>query len=175
MTIVKNKFKEKDVMKFLTESNAIEGVYDADSLKQARRAWDFIISCPRLTLANVLMAHGIMSKNSDLLPEYKGAFRKIPVWIGGREGMEWSKIPKAMDQWIMNANDLVENGKEESQVFLERTIKSQHIKYEGIHPWVDFNGRCGRLVFLWTYVTIGLPIKTIYEKDRQDYYKWFRE
>jgi Fic family protein len=52
------------------------------------------------------------------------------------------------------------------------TIRN-HVKFEKIHPFEDGNGRIGRILLNWQRVKAGLPILTIYEKDKHAYYKWF--
>ena len=56
----------------------------------------------------------------------------------------------------------------------EETIKRFHISFEDIHPFGDGNGRVGRLIYCWMREKMGMPIHIIYEKDKQEYYQWFR-
>ena len=169
------KYNYENLIEFLSESNAIEGVHDPDSLQQALHAWKFLIESDRLTVGTILKVHKILMLHSCLKPNEKGYFREVPVWVGGREGMEWSKIREAIDHWVMNANDLINNGKKQNPIFLEDVIKKQHVEYEKIHPFVDGNGRTGRMFMNWTRMKLGLPILIIHRgQEQQEYYKWFK-
>jgi Fic family protein len=53
--------------------------------------------------------------------------------------------------------------------------KVLHIIFERIHPFIDFNGRVGRMFMNWRRLMSGMPLMTIYEKDRNKYYEWFKE
>jgi Fic family protein len=128
-----------------------------------------------LTIGVILKTHKIIALNSCLKPNEKGYFRTVPVWVGGREGIKHDKIRKAMDQWIVNAMDVVNNGKKEPKEFLVELINAQHVVFEKIHPCVDINGRLGRLLLNWTRLQLGLPILIIHAgKEQMEYYKWFR-
>lgn len=155
---------------FLLESNKIEDVFDEESLGQAIKAWQYLSSQEELTTSVILETHRILMLFQPLELHEKGHFRVVPVWVGGREGIEWREIEDAINAWILDAQTSIkvpgENGEH---------IKLDHISFERIHPMIDGNGRLGRLLFLWQHVKVGLPIKIIYAKDRQNYYQWFRE
>jgi len=51
--------------------------------------------------------------------------------------------------------------------------KSMHIQFEKIHPFIDGNGRIGRILMNWHRLKLGLPIKIIIETEKYNYYKWF--
>lgn len=165
------------IVRFLKESNAIEGVWDSPSLRQAIKAWMYIKKYKRLTIDNILKTHEILSHlATDIDEDQKGQFRKVPVWIGGREGKPWYALPELMNQWVMNANDLISNQtKKDSVDTLERIIQEQHVLFETIHPFIDFNGRIGRILWQRQRIKCGLPIKIIYEKEKYLYYEWFEE
>jgi len=170
------KSKKSQIKQFLSESNKIEGVYDQDSLQQAQYAWDYLIKQNTLTIDVILKTHKILMLNQPLQPNEKGYFRKRPVYIGGREGVYWEDIPKAIKQWIVNVNDIVVNGQNESEIFLERIIKEQHVTYETIHGFIDGNGRTGRIFLNWTRVKVGLPLLIIHEGvEQMAYYAWFKK
>jgi len=164
----------KKIDEFLKESNAIEGVYDEDSLDQAKYAWEYLEKQKEITSGVVLKAHKILMLHQPLKPNEKGYFRRCQVWIGGREGAIYHKVPDLMDQWVLNANDVIINGKNEPKDFLRDLIKQQHVKFEEIHPFLDGNGRVGRLLMLWQMTKCGLPTKIILAKNRLEYYKWFQ-
>jgi len=166
------KYTKKKVTEFLVESSAIEGAYGPQSLKDSQKAWDYLMTKDEITLPVILEAHRLLSIHSNLQPTEIGYLRRAPVWIGGREGMKWKNLEKAIMEWCFEMNQEIECN---DTVCQEEWIKQLHITFEKIHPFIDFNGRVGRLLLLWSYVKIGLPIKIIYEEDRQNYYMWFRE
>lgn len=172
----KTKLNKAVVLEFLRESNAIERVYDDVSLKQAKKAWDFLVFVPELTVRTLLTLHQTLMEKQDLFPNEIGFFRTVPVYIGGREAMNSLKIVDNIEQWVLNANDLIQNGKNENPIFLERMVKEHHVKYEHIHPFIDGNGRTGRMLMNWERVHLGMDLLVIHEGEEQmDYYKWFKE
>jgi hypothetical protein len=53
--------------------------------------------------------------------------------------------------------------------------KKAHVAFETIHPFVDGNGRIGRILMNWQRLQEGLPILIIHEGPEQmEYYKWFK-
>lgn len=164
-----------EVNDFLANSNAIEGVYDEDSFKQAIYAWEFLMEQDKLTKGVVLKTHKILMLNQSLLPSDKGYFRNIMVYIGNKPAINPISIDDRIDHWILNVNDVALNAKNESEIFKEKITKAHHIEYEKIHPFVDGNGRTGRLFMNWERKKVGMPLLVIHEgKEQQDYYKWFK-
>lgn len=150
-------------VEFLNESNKIEGVYDADSLMQAIYAWEYLKCQKEMNPGVILKTHKILMLNLPLFPTERGYFRKIPVYIGGKEAMDYTKIPEAIGNWcgkIMN---------------FKQSAKKLHIEYEKIHPFVDGNGRTGRMFLNWTCIKKQQPIFVIHEgQEQQEYYQWFK-
>jgi len=159
LTSIVNKIKE-----FLKESNAIEGIYDDDSLQQSMFAWKNILKEDKLTTGVILKAHKTITLHHDLLPNEKGYFRECRVFIGGREGSPWLEVPDEVHTLVKRMN--------KDKTWKE--IKQSHIDFEEIHPFVDGNGRTGRLIMNWQRVNIRLPIKVIKADKRFNYYKWFK-
>jgi len=160
---------------FLVESNAIEGVFDDVSLEQAEYAWEYLKEQKDMSSHVVLKTHKILMLHSNLYPYEKGYFRRCGVRVGSHLGMRWEKVPDAISHWVDNVNDLVDNAKKEDKGFLERTIKDQHIAYEKTHPFIDGNGRTGRMYMNWTRLQLKLPLLVIHVGTEQfDYYKWFK-
>lgn len=160
-TIVKP--SDEEVLEFLRESNAIEGVFDDDSLKQAKHAWDYIIDEPKLTPGVVLKTHKILMLNQPLQPNERGYFRKSEVMIGGRLGKPFYAVPELIDSWAKRANE-VKNWNE---------IMMSHVEYEHIHPFIDGNGRTGRIFLNWQRIHKGMSLLVIRNDEKEDYYRWF--
>ena len=164
------KYTKKEITEFLMESNAIEGVYGAESLKQAEYAWANLAKATKLTKGVILRTHKILMLKQPLLPDYKGYFRKCRVWIGGREGLKWELIPEEIEVWLkeMNRLPVMKNN-------LEEISQKLHVGYEEIHPFADGNGRTGRMFMNWWRMRNNLPILIIHEGDEQmAYYQWFK-
>jgi Fic family protein len=159
------KYTKEELYKFLEESNAIESVYDSDSFIQALKAWGYLIQQKVLTLPVILETHRILMQNQPLEEHEKGEFRKCAVWIGEREGIKWRLVPSEILMWCfetMRASPKVD-------------AIALHVRYEKIHPFVDGNGRTGRLFMNWTRVVRNdEPLIIFTEKDKQNYYKLFQ-
>lgn len=151
-------------VEFLRESNNIENVWDDLSLQQAIFAWEFIKEKKKLTIENILKTHKILMLHQSLYGYEKGYFRKEFVSIGGRI-TPWENIPQGMQTWIIGAN--LPQGEQE--------IKNAHISYEHIHPFIDGNGRTGRIFMNWQRIKAKLPVLIIKEKEKQLYYQWFKD
>jgi len=110
-------------------------------------------------------------ENQDLPPKYKGKWRTCRVWIGHNEAQPYEKIPQLIQVWLEEIDSIAKTKHEDEEKDL--LFQDLHVQYEHIHPFVDGNGRTGRM--LWNFLRLknGLPLKTIYEKDRFDYYRLF--
>lgn len=147
---------------FLQESNAIEGVYDDDSLERSIKAWSYLKDIGKLTLKKILITHRIcMWKH---LPKDRGIFRTQDVFIAGHLGAPVCRLNKLMTNWLKKAN----NNRNEQQ------IQRDHVMFEQIHPFIDGNGRIGRMLMNWQRLRNNLDILVIKEEERQEYYQWFK-
>lgn len=155
-----------EVQEFIRESNAIEGVYDEESYQQAMKAWEYLMTQNVLTLDVIKETHKILMYYSDLEVDEIGQFRKIDVWIGKHKGF----TPKSIEPMLQMRFCF-----ESMRKIPPPEWQQLHIIYEKIHPFVDGNGRTGRMFMNWTRVKrCGLPVLVIKESQRQEYYKWFR-
>jgi Fic family protein len=161
----------KDVEEFLKESNAIEGVYDEDSLQQALFAWNYLINEDEMSAHTILKTHKILMLHQPLHPDERGYFRKVPVYIGGKEARNWKVIPTEIANWCKKMNIQIADISSRK----EHRSKLLHVEYEKIHPFVDGNGRTGRMFMNWWRLKNKLPLLIIHEGQEQlDYYKWFK-
>jgi Fic family protein len=162
------------ILEFLKESNAIEGVYDDDSLQQALHAWSYIVLQKKLSPGVILKTHKILMLHQKLQPDQKGYFRKVPVWVGGREGEDWTIVPRLIEEWAEDVMETITASSTFALMRKEKWIQEEHVRYEHIHPFVDGNGRTGRIFMNWERIQIGLPLLIIHAgEEQQEYYKWF--
>ena len=145
------------------ESNAIEGEYRPHALAQSLSAWDWLLQGRRLTDESIQRAHAIAM--AGVLPdEIVGKYRQVNVMVGGKTLPRFDQVPALMRGWLMN----------HARAREEDTIKKAHVAFEKIHPFADGNGRIGRLILNWQRDKAGLPLLVIKERERFDYYKWFK-
>lgn len=162
---------DSDVLEFLEQSNFIEGV--VDGLDQAVKAWKYLIDKKQLSKTSILQTHKILMTGQPLDYTKRGAWRKEPVWIGGREAKKWYAVPELMEGWIESVNNSMTSKYVETVEQRQGCVVAMHIAFEEIHPFVDGNGRMGRILMNWQLVKWGMPVKIIREENKQEYYKWF--
>ena len=162
--MIAKEIKQKEE-EFLKESNAIERVYDDDSLQQAKYAWKYLMSQTVLSLGIILKTHKILMLHQEHLRPYeRGYFRDIMVYVGGKPMLNAIKIHERLEQWCID-------GMKENV-----DTKESHILFEKIHPFVDGNGRIGRMLMNWQRITVlKKSLLIIHEgKEQLKYYQWFK-
>ena len=100
-------------------------------------------------------------------PMDKGTYRKVPVRILGayHEPSEPYLIEPKMNELLVDYKSDDRNIAEKLALF--------HIKFEGIHPFIDGNGRTGRLLVNFELMKAGYPPIDIKFTDRKRYYDAF--
>lgn len=163
----KNIPSSKKIKEFLRESNHIEGVYDDFAVDDAFKAWKYLVKRDDLTLPLILKIHKILMKR--LWPEIAGNLRMENVYVGSHVCPPWELVRGLISEWI----------EKYGKANTEEEILEAHIEFERRHPFLDGNGRTGRLIMLWQLVKAGLPIKIIKADwpdpngEQAKYYKLF--
>lgn len=103
--------------------------------------------------------------------ERPGAFREheIEPFPGGMRPPTWVEVPARMAEWVEQAMNL----KARTPDFPER-LAALHCSFEQIHPFLDGNGRTGRLVMNLLLIRLGYPPAIIYKADRSKYLRALR-
>ena len=70
-----------------------------------------------------------------------------------------------MNSWLSNVQGLASS----EDVGLPEALASAHARFEQVRPFLDGNGRTGRLVLNLLLVRLGYPPAIIYEGDRDRY------
>jgi Fic family protein len=162
------------VIDWIRESNLIEGIDDPIEDEISTNAWKEFQACPYLSLLSTEDLHGRVTYRqfSPNKMEWCGRFRVGPmlksginVTVGNRICPHWRNVPKLMEEWISMFR----------QPKSEEMIRQAHIKFEGIHPFLDGNGRVGRMILQFHRQKIGLEPFLIKSSKREDYYSWFKE
>ena len=127
----------------------------------SNKAWDYTLTMPPLARESILNIHRrILFFDND----NAGIFRKTQVHIGDKQMPE----PEYIEENIVSL--LLIN---ESDVF--RRAALFHLHFENIHPFIDGNGRVGRMLINLQLMSAGfLPINIKYN-DAGRYYRCFRQ
>ena len=132
-----------------------------------------------LTLAEVRRVHHTaMSPVWQVAPhpsatsrEAPGSFREheIHAFPGGMTPVSWPLVPSEMTTWVDRVNAL-----DVTDAIFPEALASVHCRFEQIHPFLDGNGRTGRLILNLVLVRLGYPPAIIYKRDRARYLQALR-
>lgn len=102
-------------------------------------------------------------------PEDKGVYRRIPVTIAGAytEPVQPYMIEPKMVELIER------NESRKKNMHIIERIARFHLEFEGIHPFIDGNGRTGRLLLNLELIRNGYPAINVKFADRRRYYDAF--
>ena len=98
--------------------------------------------------------------------EGPGSFRRhdIHPFPGGMTPPAWPLVEADVDAWMVGANEL----QARTLTFPEETA-ALHAQFDRVHPFLDGNGRTGRLVLNLLLVRLGYPPAVIYKNQRSAY------
>lgn len=184
------RLREEFLIEYTYNSNAIEGntltlqetalvlegvTIDKKPLKDHLEAVghrDAFLYIQDLVKNNIPFSESIIKQIHALVlmdrPEDRGVYRRIPVRIMGAYHVPSDPVlvPEQMESLVA---EFAANKKmhpiERAAIF--------HLKFEGIHPFVDGNGRTGRLILNLMLMQAGYPPINVKYSDRKRYYEMF--
>ncbi|MCC8097002.1 MAG: Fic family protein [Eubacterium sp.] len=120
----------------------------------------------KLKEREIKLIHSLVLMNR---PEDRGVYRRIPVTIAGAytEPVQPYLIEPKMTELLS------ENEKRKKTMHPIERIARFHLEFEGIHPFIDGNGRTGRLVLNLELIRNGYPAVNVKFADRRRYYEAF--
>ena len=185
------RLNEEFIVEYTYNSNAIEGntltlretdlvlrglTIDSKPLKDHmeavghKEAFDFV---SELVKDDVPISEGIIKQIHYLVladkREDRGVYRRVPVRIMGaqHEPVQPYLIKPKMEQLLYDFAASTEH--------IVTKLARFHIEFEGIHPFIDGNGRTGRLLVNLELMKSGFPPIDIKFTDRIAYYNAFDE
>ena len=103
--------------------------------------------------------------------EAPGSFREhdIARFPGGMTPPTWPLVASEISQWLRSVSMI-----DASTIEFPEQLASIHHKFETIHPFLDGNGRTGRLVLNLLLVRNGYPPVVILKSERSKYLSCLR-
>ena len=135
-------------------------------IENHKRAFDYAMAYRGdLGRAFIHRLHRIMT-SEILKPAESGAFRRVQVLVRGADVMpprpeDVGRQFKELMLWYRG------NKKRYHPVVVAAYV---HTAFEGIHPFVDYNGRTGRLLLNFILMKHGFPPISIAYRRRAEYY-----
>ena len=185
------RLREEFMIEFTYNSNAIEGntltlketamalegmTIDQKPLKDHLEAVghrDAFLYVQDIATEDMPISESIIKNIHSLVlinrPEDKGVYRRISVRIMGAytEPLQPYMVQPAMEGL------LIEDKKRAETMNIIERIARFHLEFEGIHPFIDGNGRTGRLIMNLDLISNGYPPINVKFTDRKRYYEAF--
>ena len=185
------RLNEEFIIEYTYNSNAIEGntltlretdlvlrglTIDKKPLKDHmeavghKEAFEFV---SELVKNNVPISESVIKQIHYLVladkKEDRGVYRRVPVRIMGaqHEPVQPYLIAPKMEELLHTFVESTEH--------IVTKLARFHIEFEGIHPFIDGNGRTGRLLINLELMKAGYPPIDIKFTDRISYYNAFDE
>jgi len=127
-----------------------------------------------LTLTEVRhVHHAAMTPVWDVAPhelatddERPGGFRRhnIRPFPSGMQPPDFPEVPAHMADWLRRVQSI-----REQEVPIALAVARRHAEFERIHPFLDGNGRTGRLLMNLILVRLGFPPAIIFKRERSRY------
>lgn len=154
---------KKVTQKHIHESNLIEGFDDPEVDKESFLAWDWLRRQKVITHEVICeLNRRLTAHQTDLDDMWRGTYRsrsRVRVSVGNTAGANPAMVDRLMDNWLLDV--------------LQLEPKQAHIRFENIHPFIDGNGRTGRMLMWWREQKLGRKPTLITKEDVQSYYQWF--
>ena len=169
LAIEGNKLTVGQVSDIIDGKNVVAPPRDIQEVKNAIATYDLFSHLDAFSVNDLLKAHGIMMQ---ALTDEAGCFRRGNVGVFGEAGCVHvappaSRVPALVDDlfgWLRLSND---------HLLIRSCVF--HYEFEFIHPFIDGNGRIGRL---WQSLILGklhplfqhLPVENMVYANQQAYY-----
>lgn len=168
-----------DVLKAEAKVENLEIRKDVDEILNYIKAMNYGVgrlkSFP-LSLRLIKEIHKILLEGVRGAGREPGEFRKSQNWIGGTTIQRASFIPVPPQEIIVSLNNFEKFLHEKSLMPILVRTGLLHAQFENIHPFLDGNGRIGRLLitfYLCQQKTLDKPLlylSEFFKKYRQEYY-----
>ncbi len=170
LAIEGNTLNEDEVRDIINGKNVVAPIKQIQEVKNAIATYELYPQLNPFSVDDLLKAHGVMMQ---ALVDDAGRFRSSGVGVFGEKGLVHFAPPADRVPFLMN--DLFEWLRTAKDHLLVRSCVF-HYEFEFIHPFIDGNGRTGRL---WQSLILGrlhplfehLPVENMVYANQQKYYE----
>jgi len=169
LAIEGNTLSEDEVRDIIDGKNVVAPIKQIQEVKNAIATYNLYPELDPFSVKDLLRAHGVMMQ---ALVDDAGRFRRSGVGVFSETGLVHmappaERVPGLIDDlfsWLRNASD---------HLLIRSCVF--HYEFEFIHPFIDGNGRTGRL---WQSLILGrlhpifehLPVENMVYSNQQAYY-----
>ena len=170
LAIEQNTLSLEQVTAVLNGRQVLAPPKDIAEVKNAYEIYEHLDQLNPYSVDDLLTAHGVMTRG---LVEESGVFRSRPVGVVDKDGhiLHFGTLPEYVPNLVMELLDWVRDS--DVHILIRGCVF--HYEFELIHPFVDGNGRVGRLwhtlllstrnpAFAW------LPVESMIYAHQQEYY-----
>ena len=169
LAIEGNKLSEDQVRDIIDGKNVVAPIKEIQEVRNAIKTYEMYPTLDAFKEKDLLKAHGVMMQ---ALVDDAGHYRRGGVGVFGEKGLVHLAPPA--DRVPMLMGDLFDWLKHSKDHLLIRSCVF-HFEFEFIHPFIDGNGRIGRL---WQSLILGklhplfehLPVENMVYSNQQQYY-----
>ena len=169
LAIEGNKLSEGQVRDIIDGKTIVASIREIQEVKNAIATYELYPELDAFKEKDLLRAHGVMMQ---ALVDDSGRYRRGGVGVFGEKGLVHMAPPAERVPLLMG--DLFDWLKHSKDHLLIRSCVF-HYEFEFIHPFIDGNGRTGRL---WQSLILGklhplfehLPVENMVYRNQQHYY-----
>ena len=170
LAIEGNTLSEDEVRDIIDGKNVVAPIKQIQDVKNAIATYELYPKLNPFSVKDLLKAHGVMMQ---ALVDDAGHFRRSGVGVFGEQGLVHLAPPADRVKFLMD--ELFSWLKTSKDHLLIRSCVF-HFEFEFIHPFIDGNGRMGRL---WQSLILGklhplfehLPVENMVYANQQKYYE----
>ena len=122
-----------------------------------------------------LDVHRLLTKGIPFFEDcnMSGQYRTLSVWIGIDMCPKFVLLPSLMMQWYECTRKWMDSCQDKKSAY--NIAWASHHMFEVVHPFIDGNGRTGRLLFNKVLVELGYDPVIFQFDDRFEYYDSIQE